>query len=133
MPRDPPVTKATRPCSENRSFNIWSPLLFSRSVGRGVQRVKEASICPCERRNDETSFAYAASCFSTIAPLPSDFQFDSLARVCFLSISQYPDLKFRQRRARIHAGKVRAKGGTGIIALPAPSIFFEVRVRGWRL
>src|SRR5258708_25938622 len=35
MPRDPPVTTATRPCSENRSLNMWPSIGFADGSGRG--------------------------------------------------------------------------------------------------
>jgi hypothetical protein len=34
MPRDPPVTSATRPFSENRSLNMLPPFAFAHGSGR---------------------------------------------------------------------------------------------------
>src|SRR5882672_430550 len=41
MPRDPPVTSATRPLSENRSLNMRSSIALPPVLGGGAERVKE--------------------------------------------------------------------------------------------
>src|SRR6476659_1504543 len=41
MPREPPVTSATRPLSENRSLNMRSSIVLPLVLSGGTVRVKE--------------------------------------------------------------------------------------------
>src|SRR6188768_4268116 len=55
MPREPPVTSATRPLSENRSLNMRSSIALPVVLGGAGRRVKEgvSSLSPCGSETSE--------------------------------------------------------------------------------